>query len=189
MTDRPARPLIGITAGRYADKAGRVYTRLPESYALAVAAAGGSPILIPAIDDAGAPDQILGLLDGILFPGGIDVVPERYGETAHLTVVADPVLDALSVEELRDQMTVRIAAAECLFALAFYAAWLESPRHMAWLEDHGRTYYLHTSHLSKTDNDKKTFWLMSTNFASWVKACQEMQADLRDRPFLLPSDN
>ena len=97
MTDRSARPLIGITAGRYADRAGRVYTRLPESYALAIAAAGGSPILIPAIDDAGALDHIFGMLDGILFPGGIDVVPERYGETAHPTVVADPVLDALEL--------------------------------------------------------------------------------------------
>lgn len=95
------------------------------------------------------------------------------------------VLDALSVEELGDQMTVRLAAAQCLFGLAFYAAWLESRRHMAWLEEHGRTYYRHTSNLSKTDNDKKTFWLMSTNFAAWVRACREMQLELRDRPFLL----
>ena len=107
-------------------------------------------------------------------PAGLDEISRRF-----------TVLDALSVEELRDQMTVRIAAAECLFALAFYAAWLESRRHMAWLEDHGRTYYLHTSHLSKTDNDKQTFRLMSTNFAAWVRACQEMQAELRDRPYLL----
>ena len=95
------------------------------------------------------------------------------------------VFDALSVEQLHDQLTVRIAAAQCLFALAFYTAWLESRRHLAWLEDHGRTYYRHSSELSKTDSDKKTFWLMSQNFAAWVKACQEMQADLRDRPFLL----
>lgn len=107
-------------------------------------------------------------------PAGLDELSRRF-----------TVLDALSVEDLGDQMTVRIAAAECLFALAFYTAWLESRRHMAWLEDHGRTYYLHTSHLSKSDNDKKTFWLMSTNFAAWVKACQEMQAGLRDRPYLL----
>ena len=107
-------------------------------------------------------------------PAGIDDISRRFA-----------VLDALSVEELRDQMTVRIAAAECLFALAFYAAWLESRRHMAWLEDHGRTYYRHTSNLSNTDNDKKTFALMSMNFAAWVRACQEMQSELRERPFLL----
>lgn len=72
-----------------------------------------------------------------------------------------------------------------LFALAFYAAWIESRRHMAWLEDHGRTYYWHTSKLSKTETDKRTYWLMSKNFVQWVKACQELQSDLRDRPFLL----
>jgi hypothetical protein len=107
-------------------------------------------------------------------PAGIDDVSRRL-----------VVLDGLSVEELRDQMTVRIAAAQCLFALAFYAAWLENRRHMAWLEDHGRTYYRHTSNLSKTDNDKRTFALMSMNFAAWVRACREMQEGLRDRPLLL----
>lgn len=95
------------------------------------------------------------------------------------------VLDTLAVEQLNDQATVRIAGAQCLFALAFYTAWVESRRHLAWLEDRGRTYYMHTSNLSTTDNDRKTYWLMSTNFVSWVKACQEVQAGLRDRPFLL----
>jgi hypothetical protein len=107
-------------------------------------------------------------------PQGLDEVSKRF-----------EILDALSAEQLNDQMTVRIAAAQCLFALSFYAAWLESRRHKAWLEDHGRTYYRHTSNLSTTENDKKTFWLMSKNFEAWVKACQELQDDLRDRPFLL----
>lgn len=107
-------------------------------------------------------------------PAGLEHVAKRF-----------VVLDALNIEQLNDQMTVRIAAAECLFALAFYAAWLESRRHQEWLEDRGRTYYRHTSNLSTTDKDKKTFWLMSTNFAAWVQACREMQEDLRDRPFLL----
>jgi hypothetical protein len=107
-------------------------------------------------------------------PSGLDEVSKQF-----------EFFDALSIEQLKDQMTVRLVAARCLFALAFYSAALESRRHQAWLEDHGRTYYLHTSNLSKADNDKKTFWLMSKNFAAWVKACQELQADLRDRPFLL----
>jgi hypothetical protein len=107
-------------------------------------------------------------------PSGVDEVSKEF-----------EIFDALSIEQLKDQMVVRIVAARCLFALAFYSAWLENRRHLAWLEDHGRSYYLHTSNLSKTDNDKKTFWLMSKNFAAWVKACQEMQAGLRDRPFLL----
>jgi hypothetical protein len=107
-------------------------------------------------------------------PSGLDEISRQF-----------EVFDALSIEEVKDQLTVRIAAAQCLFALAFYSASLENRRHLEWLEDHGRTYYLYTSNLSKTDNDKKTFWLMSKNFAAWVKACQEMEADLRDRPFLI----
>jgi len=107
-------------------------------------------------------------------PSGVEEISKQF-----------ELLDALSIEQLKDQMTVRVAAAQCLFALAFYSAWLESRRHMTWLEDHGRTYYLHTSNLSKTDNDKKTFWLMSKNFTAWVKACQELQDDLRERPFLI----
>ena len=110
-------------------------------------------------------------------PNGVDEISKQF-----------ELFDALSIEQLHDQMTLRIAAAQCLFALAFYGAWLDGRRHMAWLEDHGRTYYLYTSNLSKTDNDKKTFWLMSKNFVAWVKACQEMQDDLRERPFLI-SDN
>lgn len=107
-------------------------------------------------------------------PSGVDEISKQF-----------ELFDALSIEQLKDQMTLRVAAARCLFALAFYSASLESRSHMTWLEDHGRAYYGYTSQLSKTDNDKKTFWLMSKNFAAWVKACQEMQADLRERPFLL----
>ena len=107
-------------------------------------------------------------------PSDVDEISKRFA-----------LLDALCVEQLNDQATVRIAGAQCLFALGFYAAWVESRRQMAWLEDRGRTYYRHTSNLSTTDNDKKTYWLMSANFVLWVKACQELQADFRYRPFLL----
>src|ERR1051325_247360 len=43
------------------------------------------------------------------------------------------VFEAVSIEQLNDQMTVRVAAARCLFALGFYSAWLESRRQLAWL--------------------------------------------------------
>lgn len=97
-------------------------------------------------------------------PADVDEVSRRFA-----------VMDALSVENLNDQATMRIAGAQCLFALAFYAAWIESRRQMRWLEDRGRAYYRHTSHLSKTDNDRKTYWLMSANFMVWVKACREIR--------------
>lgn len=94
--------------------------------------------------------------------------------------------DTLAVEQVNDQETVRTAAVQCLFALAFYSKWLQDRRQIEWLEEHGRAYYRHTSQLSTTDTDRKTYWLMSRNFGLWVNACQELQTDLRDRPFLMP---
>lgn len=107
-------------------------------------------------------------------PAGLSEIVERFA-----------IFDALSVEQLHDQEIMRIAAVECLFALAFFPAHPWRRRDSRWLEDHGRTYYRHTSNLSKTDRDKETFWLMSRNFVLWVRACQELQADLRDRSLRL----
>lgn len=102
MPDRPAnaRPLIGISLGRHVDRRGRAYVRLPESYALAVAAAGGAPVLVPPLDPiehGAALDRILASLDGILFPGGVDVHPRHFGEERHPTVTVDEQLDALEL--------------------------------------------------------------------------------------------
>lgn len=107
-------------------------------------------------------------------PSGVNEVTQRLN-----------VFDTLAVEQLNDQETVRTAAVQCLFSLAFYRKWLEERRQTEWIAEHGRAYYRHTSQLSTTDTDKKTFWLMSRNFVLWVRACQELQTDLRDRPFLL----
>ncbi len=72
-----SRPRIGLTldidelAGRY---------ELKRSYADAVLAAGGLPVLIP-YGDASAAGAYLGLCDGLLITGGdFDIPPEQYGE-------------------------------------------------------------------------------------------------------------
>lgn len=99
---RPAgrRPLIGISIGRYVDSRGRVYVRLPESYGLALTAAGGAPVLIPPLDpvrDTDALERIFSTLDGMLFPGGLDVHPTHFGEEMHPTVTVDEPLDGLEL--------------------------------------------------------------------------------------------
>jgi putative glutamine amidotransferase len=103
VSDRSAsrRPLIGISIGRYADRHGRAYVRLPESYGLALTAAGGAPVLIPPIDDPDALERIVGTLDGLLFPGGLDVHPAQFGEPIHPTVTVDEALDGLELRLAR----------------------------------------------------------------------------------------
>jgi gamma-glutamyl-gamma-aminobutyrate hydrolase PuuD len=101
MTDRPARPLIGISIGRHVGRHGRAYMQLPESYAHAVASAGGAPVLVPPLDpdtEGAALERIFSALDGMLFPGGLDVHPSRYGQEVHPTVEADEALDALELK-------------------------------------------------------------------------------------------
>jgi len=49
---------------------------LPEQYAVAVAAAGAIPVLLPPL--AGI-DEVTGRLDGLILSGGGDIDPARYG--------------------------------------------------------------------------------------------------------------
>jgi putative glutamine amidotransferase len=97
------RPLIGIPIGRNLDRSGRAYVRLPEAYGLALTQAGGAPVLIQPLGDADALEQIFSTLDGILFPGGLDVHPSRYGEgdDVHPTVAVDQPLDDLELQLAR----------------------------------------------------------------------------------------
>lgn len=78
------RPLIGITT--YAQEASWGVWRLPAAlipldYVHAVERAGGRPVLIPPSDDGVA--ETLDVLDGIVFSGGSDVDPSRYGADLH----------------------------------------------------------------------------------------------------------
>jgi putative glutamine amidotransferase len=91
------RPLIGIPIGHRTDRRGRVYAQLPESYGLALTAAGAAPVLIQPLDNAEALERVFSALDGILFPGGRDVHPSRYAQEPHPSVRVDEPLDALEL--------------------------------------------------------------------------------------------
>jgi len=71
------RPVIGVTTDS-SDTEERYLSTM--TYAAAVEKAGGLPLLLPfAVDHALIP-QYVDLLDGILFTGGNDMSPTRWGE-------------------------------------------------------------------------------------------------------------
>jgi putative glutamine amidotransferase len=79
MDDR--RPCIGITT-RHELETERFY--LARQYSEAVAAAGGVPLLLPLIPDAGLVTAVVSKFDAVLLPGSAsDVDPLRYGREPH----------------------------------------------------------------------------------------------------------
>ena len=75
------RPFIGITM-RHELETERFY--LARHYGEAVAAAGGLPVHLPLIPEAGLAEGIVERLDGLLLPGSAsDVDPLRYGSEPH----------------------------------------------------------------------------------------------------------
>jgi len=85
------RPRIGIPLslddrGRW--RAGRDYHYIDRSYADAIARAGGIPLQLPIQSD---PAPLLEILDGLLVPGGDDLLPD---EPLPAQVELDPVAEA-----------------------------------------------------------------------------------------------
>jgi putative glutamine amidotransferase len=99
-------PLIGITTSRVYNRYGFSQIAVTEAYVKAVSRAGGTPLLIPlGLPDAAYP-TLLEHLDGILFTGGGDVQPERYGGQPHpLVSEIDPDRDRVEISLLKDCLT------------------------------------------------------------------------------------
>lgn len=79
-------PLIGLSVYREQARWGvwdQTADLLPTSYADAVGAAGGLPVLLPPVDLPGAADAVVARLDGLVVTGGADVEPARYGAEPH----------------------------------------------------------------------------------------------------------
>jgi putative glutamine amidotransferase len=80
-------PLIGLSTYREPARWGVWDTAadlLPASYAEAVEAAGGVPVLLPPAQPyADAATVVVARLDGLVISGGADVDPGRYGAAAH----------------------------------------------------------------------------------------------------------
>ncbi len=91
-------PVIGLTGNRVRNESDQASHALSEKYTQAVARAGGVPVILPL----GLPEEQLcelaARLDGLLFTGGGDVHPQRYGSALH------PLVD--SVDADRDQAEI-----------------------------------------------------------------------------------
>lgn len=80
------RPLIGITCDfRDEDQNRTAVTPLPfdmlkQHYSRAVWMAGGIPVILPNLADEQYAIETAARLDGVIFSGGKDVEPKRYGE-------------------------------------------------------------------------------------------------------------
>jgi putative glutamine amidotransferase len=72
-----SRPVIGISSTYIPNGE---YTKVNSTYTRAVREAGGTPLILPVIDDKTLIARYADILDGLLLTGGDDVPPEAYGE-------------------------------------------------------------------------------------------------------------
>ncbi|NPU85082.1 MAG: gamma-glutamyl-gamma-aminobutyrate hydrolase family protein [Syntrophaceae bacterium] len=72
------QPLIGLNMS-VLEQEGADVLRVHLDYPDAVAAAGGWPLCLPALDDPDFLREVLPMLDGVLFVGGADYDPGHYG--------------------------------------------------------------------------------------------------------------
>ncbi len=76
-TEARRRPVIGISTGcSPAD-----YSKVRRTYGDAILRAGGIPFLLPQVNDLDEALAVVSRLDGIVFTGGEDVDPVRYGQS------------------------------------------------------------------------------------------------------------
>ena len=93
------RPVIGITGNYSAPEC-----RLAEAYYKSVAAAGGTPLIIPPLADKDAIINTLDRIDGLLLSGGGDINPLFAGEEPQ------PALRSINAQrDLPELLTVRLA--------------------------------------------------------------------------------
>jgi putative glutamine amidotransferase len=78
-----SQPIIGLTTSQVSTLSRPAETKLADAYIQAVIDAGGTPLLIPNHIPDKALGKLCSRLDGLLFTGGGDIHPERYGGKVH----------------------------------------------------------------------------------------------------------
>jgi putative glutamine amidotransferase len=98
-----SKPLIGLTTSRFHKRSQRTVIGVNEPYTRALAGAGAIPILLPVHLTGDDLDALFPQLDGILFTGGYDVDPHRYGNPPY------PKVEGIDAE--RDEMEIHLVQA------------------------------------------------------------------------------
>lgn len=94
-------PVIGITSGRSRNEYDQTIMTITEAYTRAIMDAGGIPVVIPTIENRDDRQAAYSKLEGVLFSGGGDIAPLRYGADPHPSIAdVDEVRDALELEFL-----------------------------------------------------------------------------------------
>ena len=101
-------PLIGITTYRQLNNLGYPVNALNEAYIQAISQAGGIPVLIPLGLPQSHLKEMRYHLDGILFSGGGDIEPARFGGDSHPAVDGlDPDRDRTEIELIQDSVEMK----------------------------------------------------------------------------------
>ncbi len=74
------KPLIGIATNVDENRLGMAINSLPLTYSTAIEKAGGLPLVLPFSTDQALLSLMVEKVDGLLFPGGIDLDPVWYNE-------------------------------------------------------------------------------------------------------------
>jgi putative glutamine amidotransferase len=84
MPMKRAGPVIGITCSFMYRPSDPYHTQryffLNQPYVTAIHEAGGIPVILPVGLEARYPNKMIGMLDGLLLPGGGDIDPNTYGD-------------------------------------------------------------------------------------------------------------
>ncbi len=99
------RPVIGITCSLTANVVEGTYRVLERNqigldYVRALEHAGSTPLVLPYVQDSECINHYLGLLDGLLLSGGVDIDPLLYHQEPHEKIG--------SVDRLRDDMEMQL---------------------------------------------------------------------------------
>ncbi len=94
------QPLIGVVANEDLNRSGMVVSAVAVGYTRSLEKAGGVPVILPFTEDHGNLPAMIHPIQGFLFPGGGDINPAFYNESA--AAALDTVSEALD----RFQMAV-----------------------------------------------------------------------------------